>query len=222
MKEKDNHGSEQIRILIADDHQILLDGLKAMLDNEPGLQVVGTASNGLQAIELLKKQAVDVLLLDLQMPVMDGLETISEALKLTPGLRILILTTNDEGSIITNIFKKGATGYLLKNSSRDTLVQGIRDAYEGKKVLSAHLTTKMIDSLNEKPRVMKGQMPMITKRELEVIRLIAREYTTQQIADELFLSVNTVATHKRNLFVKMDVKNSVGMIKKATDWGLLS
>ena len=79
----------------------------------------------------------------------------------------------------------------------------------------------MIESLNEKPKVLKGQIPQITKRELEVIRLIAKEYTTQQIADTLYLSINTVATHKRNLFVKMDVKNSVGMVKKAGDWGLL-
>ncbi|MCB0687815.1 MAG: response regulator transcription factor [Saprospiraceae bacterium] len=210
-----------INILLADDHQILLDGIKAMLESDQDLQVVGTASHGLQALELLKKLEVDVLLLDLQMPVMDGLETILHALKIKPDLKILILTTNDEGSIITSIFKKGAMGYLLKNSSKENLIQGIRDAYAGKKVLSAHLTSKMIESLNEKPKVLPGQIPQITKRELEVIKLIAKEYTTQQIAQTLFLSVNTVATHKRNLFVKMDVKNSVGMIKKAADWGLL-
>lgn len=210
-----------INILLADDHQILLDGIMAMLENDPELHVVGTASHGLQVLEMLKKTEVDVLLLDLQMPVMDGLETILHALKIKPELKILILTTNDEGSIITSIFKKGATGYLLKNASKETLITGIKDAYAGKKVLSAHLTSKMIESLNEKPRPLKGQVPQITKRELEVIKLIAKEYTTQQIADTLYLSINTVATHKRNLFVKMDVKNSVGMIKKATDWGLL-
>ena len=155
------------------------------------------------------------------MPVMDGLETILHALKIKPDLKILILTTNDEGSIITSIFKKGAMGYLLKNTSKENLIAGIKDAYAGKKVLSSHLTSKMIESLNEKPKVLKGQIPQITKRELEVIRLIAKEYTTQQIADTLYLSINTVATHKRNLFVKMDVKNSVGMVKKAGDWGLL-
>ena len=210
-----------INILLADDHQILIDGIKAMLENEADLNVVGTASHGLQVLEMLKKFEVDVLLLDLQMPVMDGLETILHALKIKPDLKILILTTNDEGSIITSIFKKGAMGYLLKNTSKENLINGIKDAYAGKKVLSSHLTSKMIESLNEKPKVLKGQIPQITKRELEVIRLIAKEYTTQQIADTLYLSINTVATHKRNLFVKMDVKNSVGMVKKAGDWGLL-
>ena len=126
-----------INILLADDHQILIDGIKAMLENETDLNVVGTASHGLQVLEMLKKFEVDVLLLDLQMPVMDGLETILHALKIKPDLKILILTTNDEGSIITSIFKKGAMGYLLKNTSKENLIAGIKDAYAGKKVLSS-------------------------------------------------------------------------------------
>ena len=210
-----------IKILLADDHQILMDGLKAILEFDPELEVVGTAANGLQVLEFLKSQSADVLLLDLQMPVMDGLETTLQVKKQYPDIKILMLTTNDEGSIITSIFKRGATGYLLKNASKETLIQGIKDAYAGKKVLSPHLTAKMIESLAEKPKPRQGEIPKITKRELEVVKLIAKEYTTQQIADALFVSTNTVATHKRNLFVKMDVKNSVGMIKKAVDWGLL-
>ncbi|MDG2448440.1 MAG: response regulator transcription factor [Saprospiraceae bacterium] len=152
---------------------------------------------------------------------MDGLETTMHASKSYPNLKILMLTTNDEGSIITSIFKKGAIGYLLKNSSKEVLIQGIKDAYQGKKILSSNLTAKMIESLSEKPVAKPGDLPKITKRELEVIKLIAKEFTTQEIADKLFLSTNTVATHKRNLFVKMDVQNSVGMIKKVMDWDLI-
>lgn len=210
-----------IKVILADDHQILLDGIKAILVQDPELEVVGTACNGLQVLELLKKQSADVLLLDLMMPVMDGLETTMHVKKQFPKVNVLILTTNDEGSIITSIFKRGATGYLLKNASQDILIKGIKDAAIGKKVLSPHLTTKMIESLMEPSKPQKGEIPKITKRELEVIKLIAKEYTTQQIADELFVSTNTVATHKRNLFVKMDIKNSVGMIRKASDWGLI-
>lgn len=210
-----------IKLILADDHQILLDGIKAILEQDPALEVVGTAANGLQVLELLKKNTIDVLLLDLMMPIMDGLETTLHVKKQYPDVKILLLTTNDEGSIITSIFKRGATGYLLKNASQEILIQGIKDAYLGKKVLSAHLTAKMIESLSEPAKNKTGSIPRITKRELEVIKLIAKEYTTQEIADELFVSTNTVATHKRNLFVKMDVKNSVGMIKKAVDWQLL-
>lgn len=210
-----------IRLLLADDHQILLDGIRAILESDDDLTVVGTASNGVEVLRFLEKEKVDVLLLDLQMPEMDGIETIEHVHAEYPAVKILMLTTTDEGSIITNIFKKGAIGYLLKNSSQDVLIQGIKDAYAGKKVLSPHLTSKMIESLSAKAPTPAGGVPPITNRELDVLRLIAKEYTTQQIADELFVSTNTVATHKRNLFVKMDVKNSVGMIRKAVDWGLL-
>lgn len=210
-----------IKVLLADDHQILLDGIKSILDQAENLEVVGTASNGLQVLEFLKNGTADVLLLDLIMPLMDGLETTVHVKKKYPKVKILMLTTNDEGSIITSIFKEGASGYLLKNASQQTLIQGIKDAYIGKKVLSPHLTAKMIESLNQKSKPRQNGIPKITKRELEVIQLIAQEYTTQQIADTLFVSTNTVATHKRNLFVKMDVKNSVGMIRKASDWGLI-
>ena len=212
---------EKIKVLIADDHQIMLDGLKAILTKDRSLSVVGTANNGLEVLEFLKKEEVDVILLDLQMPIMDGLETTMHVKKSHPSVNIIMLTTNDEGSIITSLFKVGATGYLLKNTSKENLIQGIKDAYAGKKVISSHLTEKMIESLTEESKPKEGSVPMITKREIEVIKLIAQEYTTQEIADQLFVSTNTVATHKRNLFVKMDVKNSVGMIKKAVDWGLL-
>lgn len=212
---------EKIRILIADDHQILLDGLKAIITKDKSLKVLGTASNGLEVLEFLKNESVDVLLLDLQMPVMDGLETTMHVKKLYPSIKVIMLTTNDEGSIITSLFKAGASGYLLKNASKEYLIQGIKDGYLGKKVLSSHLTEKMIDSLTDNPKVKKGTIPKITNREIEVIKLIAQEFTTQEIADTLFVSTNTVATHKRNLFTKMDVKNSVGMVKKAVDWELI-
>ena len=210
-----------IKVILADDHQILLDGIKTFLDQEPEIEVIGTATNGLQVLELLKKEVPDVLLLDLMMPHMDGMETTIHVKSKYPDIKILMLTTNDEGSIITSIFKEGATGYLIKNASKETLIQGIKDAYRGKKVLSTELTAKMIESLDKKAKPRSGKAPKITKRELEVLKLIAKEYTTQEIADALFVSTNTVATHKRNLFVKMDVKNSVGMIKKAMDWGIL-
>ena len=211
-----------IKILLADDHRILLDGIRVILESDPDLTVVGTASNGQEVLDILTSVQPDVLLLDLQMPVMDGLETIEHVNKLYPAIKILMLTTNDEGSIITTLFKKGAIGYLLKNSSQEVLIQGIKAAHRGEKVLSPHLTAKMIDSLSHKPKSLPGLKPRITERELDVLKLIYKEYTTQQIADELYVSTNTVATHKRNLFVKMDVSNSVGLIRKAIEWGFLN
>ena len=133
---------EKIRVLLADDHQILLDGLKAILSRDKTLSVVGTASNGLEVLEFLKTAPVDVLLLDLQMPVMDGMETAMHVKKSFPEVIIIMLTTNDEGSIITSLFKVGATGYLLKNASKESLIQGIKDAYAGKRSLVRILLKK--------------------------------------------------------------------------------
>jgi len=210
-----------IKVFLTDDHQIVLDGISALLEPDPDLEIVGTANNGAQTLEFIKTQAVDVLLLDLYMPVMDGIETIEKVKKIKPDLHVVMLTTNDEGSIIASLFKKGVSGYLLKNATKAALIQGIKDAHAGKMVIDPDLTTKMIQSFSGKSKPKRGEMPKVTKRELEVMKLIAKELTTQQIADTLYLSTNTVATHRRNLFVKMDVRNSVGLIKKAVDWGMI-
>lgn len=213
---------KKIKILLADDHQILLDGLRSILEMEADFEIVGTAQNGIEVLQLLENHEIDVLVLDLNMPRMDGIETTNIARKKYPDLKILILTTNDEGSIITNILKNGATGYLLKNTSQSQLVRGIRLAAEGKTVLNEQVTARMIESMrqeHEKPK--KAQIPKITNREKEVLQHIAQEFTAQEIADKLFVSLNTIITHRRNLFVKMDVKNSVGLVRKAMEQGIL-
>ena len=214
---------EKIKIVLADDHKILLDGLRSLLEEVAEFEIVDTAQNGREALAILRKQPVDVLVLDLSMPEMDGMETTAQAKKLFPGLKILILTTNDEGSIITEILRQGATGYLLKNSSREQLVKGIRMAYEGKTVLNDEVTAKMVESIRQAntPSSSESSLPRITKREKEVLQLISEEYTAQEIADQLFVSLNTVITHRRNLFVKLDVKNSVGLVRKALENGLI-
>ncbi|MFT4972713.1 MAG: DNA-binding NarL/FixJ family response regulator [Paraglaciecola sp.] len=212
----------KIRILLADDHQILLDGLKSMLEEESDFIVVGTALNGVEALQKLENQPVDVLLLDLQMPRMDGIETTIIAKKRFPDLKILILTTNDEGSIITEILKKGATGYLLKNTSQQELIRGIRLAYAGKTVLNNQVTAKIIENIRQQEHPpKKSKLPKITQREQEVLELIAQEFTAQEIADQLFVSLNTIITHRRNLLVKLDVKNSVGLVRKSMENGLI-
>ncbi|MGK0365785.1 MAG: DNA-binding NarL/FixJ family response regulator [Saprospiraceae bacterium] len=212
----------KIRILLADDHQILLDGLKSMLEEETDFVIVDTALNGVEALQKLEKQPVDVLLLDLQMPRMDGIETTVIAKKRFPELKILILTTNDEGSIITEILKKGATGYLLKNTSKQELIRGIRLAHAGKTVLNNQVTTKMVENIRQQAELpKKSKLPKITRREQEVLELIAQEFTAQEIADQLFVSLNTIITHRRNLLVKLDVKNSVGLVRKAMENGII-
>lgn len=212
----------KIRILLADDHQILLDGLKSMLEEVADFVVVDTALNGVEVLQKLENKPVDVLLLDLQMPRMDGMETTVIAKKRFPDLKILVLTTNDEGSIIMEILKKGATGYLLKNTSQKELIRAIRLSFAGKTVLNNQVTTKMIENIQQQAQPpKKSKLPKITQREQEVLELIAQEFTAQEIADQLFVSLNTIITHRRNLLVKMNVKNSVGLVRKAMENGLI-
>lgn len=206
-----------IKIIIADDHKILVDGLIAILQPLPHIEVVGRAANGKEVLNLLNKQIVDVVLLDLSMPVMDGLETTLQIKQKYPRVKVLILTTNDEGSIIASVFESGANGYLLKNISNQQLIQGIEDAAAGKKVISNELTDKLIEGLQQK----NEEIPHLTRREQQVLHLIAEELTLNDIAEKLNISVHTVVTHKRSLFVKMQTNTSVGLVRKAIQLGFL-
>lgn len=213
--------SSNIKIFITDDHQIMIDGLIAMFQDEADFKIVGSASNGIETLKKLESTDCNVLLLDLVMPRMDGIETTKHVVKRYPNIKILVLTTNDEGSIITTLFKYGVTGFLPKISSKEVLIESVRKAARGEKVLSGDLTAKMLESLqNPKKKIQKG-VPKLTKREKDVLLLIMEEKTTQEIASQLFISANTVITHRRNLLVKFDVKNSVGLAKKALEMGLV-
>lgn len=211
-----------IKIFLTDDHQIMIDGLKSILLLEESFEVIGEASNGIETLKKLAFIQPDILLLDLIMPHMDGLETLKQVRKRFPTIKIVMLTTNDEGSIITTLFKEGAVGFLLKNSSKEELIDGIKKAHNGKKVINEALTALILESLhNPTPKIKSGLIPRLTKREKDVLVRIAEEKTTQEIANELFISANTVISHRRNLLVKFDVKNSVGLVKKALEMGLL-
>ena len=211
---------EKIKIFITDDHQIMLDGLKSILVCEPTFEIVGEALNGVETLKKLETITPDVLLMDLIMPRMDGLETTKHIRKRYPHIKIIILTTNDEGSIITSISKQGASGFLLKNTSSDVLINSIHQVYKGKKILSSDLTQKILHQLNTPPSPSKTKLKL-TKREKDVLKLIAKEKTTAEIASQLFISTHTVISHRRNLLVKFDVKTSVGLVKKALESGIL-
>jgi len=210
-----------IKILIADDHRVLVDGLRALLQDVPEFEVVGIAQNGLDALEQLKSKKVDVALLDITMPVMDGLEATVHIAKQFPLTKVLILSTHDDGGLVNSVLANGASGYVLKNTPGEQLIEHIRSVAEGNKVLSPHLTAQMIDFMQKGQPHPDSQSPKVTRREKEIIQLISKELTTKEIAEKLFLSTNTIVTHKRNLFVKFDVKNSVGLIKAALEMGII-
>jgi len=210
-----------IRVLIADDHQVLLDGLNTLLDSVQDLAVVGTAQNGQEVIDFVKENEVDVILLDINMPVLNGIETCKILTKEYPAVKVLALSMYEKASFIQQMLKKGALGYILKNTGQDELVEAIRSVYNDKQYLSKVVSDTLMQSLMGKSAASRQYIPEMTRREKEVLTLIAKELTTQEISDELHISLNTVETHRKNLLSKFGVRNSVGLIKLALQRGLL-
>ncbi|MCZ6694345.1 MAG: response regulator transcription factor, partial [Bacteroidetes bacterium] len=172
-----------ITVLIADDHQVLIDGLKTMLDKENDIMVIGQASDGEEVFDRLKEQQPDVILLDINMPKMDGIDACKRITKEYPESKVLALTMYGEGSFITSMLKSGAKGYILKNSSKDQLIQAIKSVNAGENYYSQEVTKILISSLMPGKTISSNPLfPKITRREKEILKLIMEEYTTQEIA----------------------------------------
>ena len=212
-----------IRLLIADDHQVLKDGLKAMLKDNEEISVVAEAGNGLEVLEKLNGQEVDVVLLDINMPVLDGIETCKKLRQMFPFVKILALTMYEEGNLISKMVRNGANGYILKNTGKDRLIEAIKTVYRGENYFSDRvkdaLITSMVASKNKKSGTL---IPSLTRREKEIIRLIVNEYTTHEIGEKLFISEKTVETHRKNLLQKLNARNTAGLVRIAIEKGLVS
>ena len=200
-----------INILIADDHQMFIDGLKAMLEDVPGILVVGEAMNGRQAINFCETQAVDIVIMDISMPVMDGIEATKRLLKSHQNIKILGLSMFDDRNYISDMLKAGAKGYILKNTGKSDLLDALHTLQSGETYLGKEVQQTLLNSF------MKTQTPTekLSKREIEVLECIATGQTTQEIADHLFISKNTVETHRKNLLFKLQAKNTAELVNNA-------
>ena len=213
--------TDKIRILVIDDHKIVINGIQLALQDAFEMVVEDYATNAADAQRLLQKRTFDVILLDIQLPDMDGLELCKVIKKEYPQIRIIGLTTFNEVSFISEMMKNGADGYLFKDTSEEELVHATRQVFSGSQYLSEEVNKRLLAKALKRPSPNKNFIPKITLREKEVLQLIASEYTTKEIAKELFLSVSTVEKHRMNLFVKLDVRNAVGLLKQAIKFGLL-
>lgn len=198
--------SQSIRILIADDHAVVREGLRALLDTEPGMELLAEAADGQQAIELAAQTRPDVILLDMMMPRKTGLEAISEIKQADPAARILILTSFADDEQVFPAIKAGALGYLLKDSSPEQLLQAIRDVARGEASLHPTIARKLIRELNQPPKLPPAADPL-TEREVEVVKLVAQGLTNQEIAHTLVISERTVRTHVSNILEKLHLAN---------------
>jgi NarL family two-component system response regulator LiaR len=197
---------QKIRVFLAEDHQVVLRGLEALLKTEPGIEIIGSATDGLAAYQAVLLQQPDVLLLDLQLPHKTGLQMIPEIRTKSPATKIVVLTSFGDDETVFAAIQAGALSYLLKDCSPDELVQAIRDAHEGIPTLPADIAVRLIREINKPPEQPATEDPL-TGRELEVLRLIARGMTNQEIADKLVVSERTVRTHVSNILEKLHLAN---------------
>ena len=197
---------QKIRVFLAEDHQVVLRGLEALLKTEPEIEIVGSATDGLAALNAVLRHQPDVLLLDLQMPLKSGLQMIPEIRAKSPATKIVVLTSFGDDETIFSAIQAGALSYLLKDCSPNELVQAIRDAHEGIPTLPADIAVRLIREINKPPEQTPTEDPL-TARELEILRLIARGMTNQEIADKLIISERTVRTHVSNILDKLHLAN---------------
>jgi DNA-binding NarL/FixJ family response regulator len=210
---------EEINVFVVDDHQIFLDGIVSLLDDEPNIRIAGTANNGKEAIDRIKATKVDVVLMDINMPEMDGLEATKQLRKINPDIKILMLTMHSEARFIKECLEIGAKGYVMKNISKDDLLKAIETVNQDKSYLDADSQEKLISSMSgtdeDDTRNYDELAAQITQRELEILQLIALGLTSQDIANKLFISKNTVETHRKNMLAKLNVNNTAALLKIA-------
>ena len=213
-----------IRVLVVDDHQMIIDGIKLMLKEDDDIQCVAEAAHGEEAMRILHEVEVDLVLLDINMPVLNGIDTCAHILKRFPKIKVIAMSMFSEISYIEQMMKKGASGYLLKNSSLSELLGAIHKVMQDGRYYSKEVMDVVIDNMKGIRTGTHGThkvIPKISKREKQILQLILDEKTTQEIADELFISFFTVETHRRNLMKKLGVKNSVGLVKMAIEYRIL-
>jgi DNA-binding NarL/FixJ family response regulator len=205
------------RIFVIDDHPMVLEGLKILLGNIEGLVVSGTAENAYQALELLKMSLPDVILCDINLPDTNGIDLTKQIKDLYPSVKILGLSTFNERSYITRMMQNGASGYLLKNAAKEEILEAIDAVMAGKKYLSFEVT----DMLLQNPAEAAAPIAILTRREKEVLGLIAEGLTNPEIAEKLFVSPLTVDSHRKNLLHKLQAKNTAALVAVAVKNGLI-
>jgi len=218
--------NDRITVLIADDHTILRRGLVSLLSLNPGIKVIGEAEDGAGAVELALRLRPDVVLMDLSMPVLNGLEATARLKKEAPGMKVLILSAHDNDEYVSQVIRSGANGYVLKNTSPEELNTAIRTVSAGHRFFSPSLSGRFGDpGLSGALAGDDGRDPLrgnaLTSREREILQLVAEGETHQHIADRLFISVRTVDTHTNNIMKKLNLHDTASLVTYAIKNGIV-
>lgn len=206
---------DSIRILIVDDHTVVRDGLSAMLGREEDMTVVGEASNGLEAVEQADRLKPDVILMDLRMPELDGVEAMKRIAESVPDAKVLVLTTFDTDEYIFHALEAGAKGFLLKDASRDELFKAVRTVSKGESSMEPGVAAKVLSRFVQLSQNQASPADILSAREMDVLRQMATGGANKEIAAALTLSESTVKTHVANIFQKLDVNDRTGAVTEA-------
>lgn len=207
---------KKITVHIADDHQILIDGVKAVLNIEPNIEVTGFSLNGQEVVDWFRENHADVLVLDINMPELDGLEVLKALRKHDKQPEIIVLSSYDDVKLVKEVLQMGAKGFVPKKSAGEHIVRAVYKVAEGSQYFTEDIKEKMMQTLLNGQVKNEGSqdgvlISSLTKREVQILKLVAQQYSTREIGDELHISESTVETHRKNLMRKVKVKNSVGL-----------
>ena len=218
MNNPQNHSK---KVIVVEDHQILLESISLLISTMPNIELVGKASNGLKAMQILETEEVDIVVSDVQMPVMNGVELTWKVKQQFPHIKVLMLTVSEDAQTIKNALQAGADGFIFKSAEREELEEAIACLINNKKYYSDKAILSLAEAQNEVFISDKEALKtMLTERELQILKLISQEMSGIQIAEKLFISPTTVESHRKNLFSKIGVNTSVGLVKYALKHGI--
>jgi len=215
---------KRISVLLVEDHTVVREGLRALLTAEDDIEVVCEARNGREAVQLIKKLLPDVVVMDIAMPLLNGVEATRQILKIVPATKVLILSAHSEDEYVEQVTEAGAAGYLLKQTAANILVKAIREAHRGRKFFSPSISKRFSD-LHEKS-IGRGKKPRkgagrLTSREAEVLQLIAEGMANKETAEQLGISVKTVEKHRQHLMSKLGIHDTAGLTRYAISAGII-
>lgn len=204
----------KIKLFIVDDHKMFLEGIQSILEDVDFIEIIATAKNGEEALKLLKSIIPDIILTDIDMPSIDGIELTKKAKLIKSDIKTIVLSSHYKSSVISSALKAGTNGYILKNTGKLELLKAIKTVYNGENYFSDEVKNIMTESLFNAKKTKENNVKL-SDREKEILLLIVQEKNTKEIAELLFISVNTIDTHRKNLMRKIGAKNMVGLVKYA-------
>lgn len=210
----------EIKLAVIDDHEVVINGLAAMLPDQNNIKIEYATTNAEALWQYLSANKTDVLLLDIQMPGISGVDLCKQILKLQPGIKILAFTSFDDSHYVKQMMRNGASGYILKNADKQTIVKAIQTVMEGEEFLDESVKKNLLHESITGQRRSVYEIPL-TRREKEILKLVAEGLSNQEIADKLFISMRTVETHRLNLSQKLGAKNTAALVKEAIRRGLI-